>query len=95
MKARGAVPVNYRDMATAYKDLFPSGPAAQMALLRENPQQTPIDRYFISVCGGFLSLRYRRSGSRGPASILLYDPERLHDPVAWLTARVGKVTVVE
>jgi putative DNA primase/helicase len=93
MKARGAVPVNYRDMATAYKDLFRSGPAAQMALLRENPQQTPIERYLISVCGGFLSLRYRRSGSRGPASILLYDPELVCDPVVWLSERVGKVTV--
>ena len=92
MKARGAVPVNYRDMATAYPDLFVSASAAQMALLRENPQQTPIDNYIISVCGGFLSLRYRR-GSRGPASTLLYDPDLVADPVAWLTGRVGKVAL--
>jgi hypothetical protein len=92
MKARGAVPVNYRDMATAYPDLFVSASAAQMALLRENPQQTPIDNYIISVCGGFLSLRYRR-GSRGPASTLLYDPDLVLDPVAWMAERIGKVVV--
>jgi hypothetical protein len=36
---------------------------------------------------------YRRSGSRGPASTLLYDPDLVADPVAWLTGRVGKVAV--
>lgn len=91
MKARGAVPVNYRDMAKVYPDLFVSGPAAQMALLRENPQQTPIEEYLISVCGGFFSLRYRRIGSRGPASTLLYDPDVVRDPVTWLKERVGKM----
>jgi hypothetical protein len=33
-------------------------------------------------------------GSRGPASTLLYDPDVVRDPVAWLTERVGKVTVI-
>ena len=87
------MPVNYRHMAKAYPDLFVSASAAQMALLRENPQQTPIDNYLISVCGGFLSLRYRR-GKRGPAATLLYDPERIDDPVAWLWQRIGKVIVL-
>jgi len=92
MKARGAVPVNYRDMATAYPDLFVSGAAAKMALLRENPSQTPIENYLIGVCYQFQSLRYRR-GARGPASMLLYDPEIVRDPVAWLAERVRKVVV--
>jgi len=35
MRCRGAAPVNYRDMAAAYPDLFTSAHAAQMALIRE------------------------------------------------------------
>jgi len=52
MKARGAVPVNYRDMAAAYPDLFESGEAARKALSRGNPGQTPVEQYLISVCPG-------------------------------------------
>jgi len=70
MRARGAVPVNYGDMAKAYPDLFVSRPAAKMALLRENQSQTPIEDYLISVCYQFQSLQYRR-GKRGPAARLL------------------------
>jgi len=93
MKARGAVPVNYRDMAAVYPDLFESGEAARKALSRGNPGQTPIEEYLIRVCPGFTSMDYRRMGSRGPASTLLYDPDLVRDPGAWLTERVGKVTV--
>jgi hypothetical protein len=44
MRARGAVPLGYVDMATAYPDLFPTADAARMTLTREakNPEQTPI-----------------------------------------------------
>ena len=40
---------------------------------RENPGQTPIEEYLIGVCPGFLSVAYRRPGTRGPAGRLLYD----------------------
>ena len=40
----------------------------------------------------FLSLRDRR-GRRGPASTLLYDPERIDDPVDWLRQPLGNVVV--
>ena len=40
----------------------------------------------------FLSLRDRR-GKRGPASTLLYDPERIDDPVAWLRQPLGNIVV--
>jgi len=44
MRAAGAVPLGYADMAAAYPDLFPSADAARMTLTREakNPEQTPI-----------------------------------------------------
>src|SRR5262249_7402634 len=56
----------------------------------------PAAEFCVEDGGGnvaFVSLRYRRSGSRGPASTLLYDPEVISDPVGWITARVGKVAV--
>ena len=59
MRARGALPINYADMATAYPDLFYSRDAAKMALTRENPEQIaarnrrPADAYGI-VPGGNL-----------------------------------------
>jgi putative DNA primase/helicase len=44
MRAAGAAPTSYADMARAYADLFPSADAARMTLTREarNPEQTPI-----------------------------------------------------
>jgi hypothetical protein len=44
MRAAGAVPLSYADMAKAYPDLFPTADAARMTLTREarNPKQTPI-----------------------------------------------------
>jgi hypothetical protein len=93
MRSRGAVPTTYRDTAGAYPDLVPTPHAAEMALRRENPQQSPIVNYLIGVCGGFRSIRYRHTGSRGPASLLLYDPERI-DPVIWLADHIGEVTIV-
>src|SRR5882757_5593615 len=71
------VPLNYRDMAATYPDLFPTGEAARKALERENPGQTPIEKYIIGVCPGFCALGYRRVGSRGPASKLLFDRKRI------------------
>ena len=93
MRARGAVPLGYRDMAAAYFDLFPSPHAAEVALGRENPSQTPIERYLIGVCEGFLSIPYRRTGSRGPAARLLYDPT-LIDPTVWLNTHIGEVQII-
>ena len=43
--------------------------------------------------GNVAFVRYRRIGSRGPASSLLYDPDLIRDPMAWLTDRLGKVAV--
>jgi putative DNA primase/helicase len=92
MRARGAVPLSYCDMATAYPDLFVSRDAAKMALTRENPEQMPVEKYLIGVCSGFLAISYRRGGARGPAGKLLYDGMRI-EPLAWLTDRVGDVVV--
>jgi putative DNA primase/helicase len=92
MRARGAAPLSYCDMAAAYPDLFVSGDAAKMALTRENPEQTPIEKYLIGVCSGFSAINYRRRGARGPAGKLLYDAARI-DPLAWLTDRIGSVVV--
>jgi putative DNA primase/helicase len=93
MRARGAVPISYRDMAAAYPDLFETARAAETALQRENPTQTSIERFLIDVCVGFLSVTYRRTGSRGPGARLLYDARRV-DPVAWLRERIGPVTIL-
>jgi putative DNA primase/helicase len=92
MRARGAVPIGYADMAMAYPDLFSSADAARKALSRENPGQMPIEEYLIGVCPGFLSISYRRSGSRGPAGRLFYAARI--NPLAWLTDRIGDVAVV-
>jgi hypothetical protein len=102
MRSRGAVPMNYRDMATAYSDLFTSPHAAQMRLIREfgigikgvnrNPSQSPIESYLIGVCDGFLSISFRRKGFRGPPSKLLFDPQRI-EPLAWLNERIGEVSI--
>jgi putative DNA primase/helicase len=88
MWARGAVPTSYRDMAQAYPDLFPSREAAKKAIERENWGQTLIENLLIGLCPQFLSITYRRSGSRGPAARLLYDPQQI-DPVRWLTEQIG------
>jgi hypothetical protein len=55
MRARGALPINYAGMASAYPDLFDSAEAARKALNRQNPGQMPIRKYLIGVCPGFLS----------------------------------------
>ena len=92
MRARGAVPLSYRDMAAAYPDLFVDGKVAENALRTERkPPNSPIEIYLIGKLGGFLSVPYRRTGSRGPAARLLYDPARI-DPAAWLAQRIGEVT---
>ena len=74
MRARGAMPVSYRDMAAAYPDLFETARAAETAMQRENPTQTPIEIFLIGVCVGFLALAYRRAGSRGPAGAVAVRP---------------------
>jgi putative DNA primase/helicase len=92
MRARGAVPLSYGDMAAAYPDLFVTRDAAKMALTRENREQMPIEKYLIGVCSGFLAISYRREGARGPAGKLLYDATWIN-PLAWLTDRIGYVVV--
>jgi hypothetical protein len=93
MRARGAVPLGYADMAAAHRDLFITAGAAEQALRRENPLQTSIRIFLIDVCKGFLVCQYRKRGSRGPPGRLLYDPARI-DPRAWLTERLGEVIVL-
>ena len=103
MRSRGAVPLVYRDIGDAYPDLFTSRNAAASALLREigirindlrrNPRQTPIEEYLIGVCSGFLSISFRRKGFRGPASKLLFDPQRI-EPLSWLRERFGEVKIL-
>jgi hypothetical protein len=105
MRARGAVPLGYRDMAKAHSDLFGSPGAAEQALRRAaraggmgggreegNPLQTVIESLFITVCRGFLVCHYRKRGSRGPPGRLLYDPARI-DPQSWLTELLGDAIV--
>jgi hypothetical protein len=92
MRARRAVPISYPDMAMAYPNLFSSAEAARKVLMRENRGQMPIEEYLIGVCPGFLSISYRRPGSRGPAGRLLYAAGI--NPLAWLTDRIGDVVVV-
>jgi len=92
MRARGAIPVNYRDMAVAYPDLFPSGEAARKVFDRGNPGRMPIDKYLIGVYPRFSAVEYRRKRSRGPASTLLFDERRI-DPLPWLTERIGGVSL--
>jgi len=65
MRARGAVPLSYADIATAYPDLFVTARAAQMTLIRENPSQTPIER----VCDGFRSAPGDRQGVEGASPL--------------------------
>jgi putative DNA primase/helicase len=97
MRARGAVPTRYRDMAAAYPELFASADAARMALSREaaaaTSEQTPIERDVIGVCSELTRARYRLTGER-QAGRLLYDPARI-DPAAWLTERLGPVTILD
>ena len=50
--------------------------------------------YLIDKCPQFLALAYRRTGSRGPAPRLLFDPARIADPAAWLAAHIGDVTIL-
>jgi hypothetical protein len=49
-----------------------------------------IREFLIDKTPGFLSVAYRRRGTRGPAGSLLYDPARI-DPLPWLTERLGDV----
>jgi putative DNA primase/helicase len=62
-----------------------------------NPGQTSIRKIIInrhlSGVSGVFAVHYRRSGSRGPAGELLYDPARI-DPLGWLTERLGPVALI-
>jgi hypothetical protein len=90
-------------MATAYPDLFGSAESAKKALEREytsnssklrgDPSQTPIEKYLIGVCPRFLAMSFRKKGFSGPTSKLLFDPN-LIEPLAWLTEKIGRVTVI-
>jgi putative DNA primase/helicase len=95
MWARGAVPMSYGDMALAYKDLFPSAEAARKALKRETQDKSLIGYiYHIRRLSGVSAISYRRTGSRGPAGKLLFDPARF-DPVEWLnSSQLAPVTVL-
>ena len=102
MRSRGAVPTTYRDMATAYPDLFTSEDAARKSLTRESALdingftslggQTPKESYLIGVCPGFLSIPFKRKSFHARPSKLLFDPKSI-DPLTWLTERIGEVNI--
>ena len=51
MRARGAVPLSYRDMAAAYPDLFPSAARAEKgAAIRRKPPTNSYREFLIGVC---------------------------------------------
>ena len=90
------IAVNYE--LDAYEQTSASRPPSPWPQLRNGaaarkPVTSSYRRLLISVCYQFQSLRDRR-GKRGPASTLLYDPERIDKPVAWLWERIGKVIVL-
>ena len=88
MRARGAAPLSYRDMADAYPGLFPN-PRARP---RRPPGPKPCENAYREIPDSVftVSIRYRRGSSRGPAGRLFYLPARV-DPLAWLTERLGDV----
>ncbi len=102
MRSRGAVPTTYRDMATAYPDLFTSEDAARNSLTRKSALdinsftsfggQTPKESYLIGVCPGFLSIPFKRKSFHARPSKLLFDPKSI-DPLTWLTERIGDVNI--
>ncbi len=97
MRSRGAVPSTHADQFACYPDLFKNAKAAEDAARRDrrNPPKTPIEESYIGKFGGFLSVAYRKRGSRGPAGRLLFDPARI-DPAAWLAAKLGvEVTLLD
>jgi len=95
MRVRGAVPVSYADMATAYPDLFASAESARKGVRRsadcKNPGRSAVRRLLTAVLPGFLKQHYRRKDSRGPSGVLLYDPALVGDPLAWLSEKLGAV----
>jgi hypothetical protein len=95
--ARGALPLNRGDLAATWPDLFPTAAIAEHELrsFQENLRETPIEEYLsIGVLRRFPSTAtYRKTGARGPAGRLLYDPRRVA-PVAWLAERLGPVTIL-
>jgi putative DNA primase/helicase len=94
MLARGAMPMSRRDAAKAYSDLLPSREAAKKAMGGVNWGNSLNEYlYILRRIPQFLAIPYRRTGSRGPAGTLLYDPERIN-PVEWLTSKLGPVTVL-
>jgi hypothetical protein len=93
MAARGAVLRSYADMAACYPDLFANAKAAENAAAGGNYPNSSIRNPYRRFRGVFCEALYRRTGSRGPAARLLYDPARV-DPVAWLTERLGPVTIL-
>jgi putative DNA primase/helicase len=104
---QGAVPGVYADMAAAFPGMFRNAEAARNAfraiwraeadtpvnpLLGDTPVK-PLYKYLIGVLPGYRLARYRKRSKKGPRSVLLYDPHRIHDPGAWLEAKLGPVDV--
>ena len=46
-----------------------------------------------AYCPRFLAMLFRRKGLSGPASKLLFDPNRI-EPLAWLIEKIGGVTLI-
>ena len=93
MRARGAVPLSYATWRRPTLTCSPMPTGPRTASAPRKPRNSPIEEYLIGVLRGFSSIPYRRTGSRGPAPRLLYDPARI-DPAAWLTEKLGEVTIL-
>jgi putative DNA primase/helicase len=99
ISVRGAAPLNYRDMARAHPDLFPSAEAARKALQREGPDKPLYGQllsFFLTYKGmsGPSAIVYRRAGRGQQPTELLYIPTLIPDPEAWLTERLGPVVML-
>ena len=64
MRARGAVPLSYADMAAAYPDLFSSAERGRArARGGKTPRKSPIENILIGVCAGVSGVAYSSRGS--------------------------------
>jgi putative DNA primase/helicase len=103
MLARGLVPDNYRDMTALHDDLYVSQRAAEAAVQREakwaegrrGTQPFNSKEYLLKACVDLRSsIAYRRTGRGQQPSELRYDPAKIPDPEALLTARIGPVVIL-
>lgn len=111
MEARGVYRLSgHVEQAMMFPDLFSSAKAAEHALSRKNPPETPnygngLDGSIKTppkrLIGKDLPIRslggvfFRRQGSRGPAGFLEFDPAKIPNPQAWLSDDRSPVTILK